>query len=189
MPLLRPLIADPGKQPARPTRRFIAKAALLPLLTQPLLLGACAASRPPATFKSFRLPAGAEAISLFAESSGAVWWLEADGRRLYRMDQASGMHEAIAVDPPGPAGRLNMDRQGRLWLLSREGAPLLAIRVGDAELPSRDSPWRLDKGLPRQGEQAALDPGLGGFTALSAQTDWLWLAQPGQLVRLALAPQ
>lgn len=163
----------------------------LPSLWFVLLLLAGCASRVPQTgaIQEFALPPGAEAISLFAESSGDVWWLDNDGRRLFRLDYARGVHEAIAVDPPSPAGRLNMDTQGRLWLLSRDGAPLLAIRIGDNELPSRQSPWRLDKGLPREADKPVLDPGRGGFIALSAQKQWLWLAQPGKLLRLALADQ
>ncbi|MEL3890424.1 hypothetical protein V6B08_09115 [Ferrovibrio sp. MS7] len=159
-----------------------------------LLLVACAgqnaASLPPrvGSIMEVPLPPGTEAISLYAEKSGDVWWLEADGRRLHRLDAGRKVHEAIAADPPSPAGILNMDRQGRLWLLGRDGAPLLAIRVGDGEMPSREMPWRLDQGLPRETGQPALDLGRGGFVAVSGQGQWLWLAQPGKLLRITLNP-
>ncbi len=159
-----------------------------------LLLAACASQTPAplpprvGSIMEVPLPPGTEAISLFAEKSGDVWWLEADGRRLHRLDAARKVHEAIAADPPSPAGILNMDRQGRLWLLGRDGAPLLAIRIGDGEQPTRESPWRLDQGLPREAEKPALDLGRGGFVAVSWQGQWLWLAQPGKLLRVTLNP-
>jgi|GEM_PF-6764375 len=160
---------------------------LLGCLLASLLLAACAGRGSPVeTILDIPLPPGAEAISLYAERGGDVWWLDADGRRLHRFDVARKQHEPIAVDPPAPAGLLNMDTQGRLWLLGRDGAPLLAIRVGDGEQPSRASPWKLDKGLPREGDKPALDLGRGGFNAASAQGQWLWLAQPGKLLRVML---
>lgn len=158
-----------------------------------LMLTACAAQPTPlppqvGAIMEVPLPPGTEAISLFAEKSGDVWWLEADGRRLHRLDAARKVHEAIAADPPSPAGILNMDRQGRLWLLGRDGAPLLAIRIGDGEQPTRESPWRLDQGLPREAGKPPLDLGRGGFVAVSWQGQWLWLAQPGKLLRVTLNP-
>lgn len=160
---------------------------LLGCLLAALLLVACAGcNRAIESVIDVSLPPGSEAISLYAERGGDVWWLDADGRRLHRFDVARKQHEPIAVDPPAPAGLLNMDTQGRLWLLGRDGAPLLAIRVGDGEQPSRASPWKLDKGLPRNGEKPALDLGRGGFSAVSAQGQWLWLAQAGKLLRVTL---
>lgn len=137
---------------------------------------------------AFPLPDGARPAAILADGRLGLWWLAGDGSRIGRIDGATGAQDITPLSLPEPAGQLQSDQAGRLWLLTSGGKPLLSLRIGDGPVP--EGRWLLTDGLPRHavsGETA--DLGLGPFDALSASGDHVWLLQASRnrVIRADLA--